>query len=286
MEVGFIGLGRMGEPMARRILEAGFPLVVHARRRERADGLLAVGARWAASPAELGAQVDVALTMVRDADAVAAVTLGSQGLYARARSGMVHVDCTTVSPAQAREIARRGASAGVRVVHAPVLGSVQPAREGALTVLLGGDPEDLTRVEPVLRSLGHRLHAVGEHGSAAAMKLAVNLILGVSMQALAEAIALGVSEGLDLEAMLAILAESPSVSSALRSKLAGIRDASYAASFALELMVKDLRLAADTALARLLSLPVTAAAAHAYAATDPVLRGQDFSAVAERGVRR
>lgn len=193
--VAFLGLGAMGAPMARRILDAGFPLSVWNRTAAKAEPFAAAGVRAVDTPREAALGADVVGTMLADPAAVAAAAEGPDGFLAALASGAVWIDFSTVAPADSRRFAAWARERGAGFCDVPVAGSIPAATAGTLGLLAGGDAATLARVRPVLDAVGNRLVPVGEVGQGSALKLANNLMFGVSMAAFAEALALAVHLG-------------------------------------------------------------------------------------------
>jgi 3-hydroxyisobutyrate dehydrogenase len=281
--VAFLGLGRMGAPMAGRLSHAGHDLVVWSRTRAHAE-TLADQTEVADSPAEAGAKADVAITMVTDGGALEAVALGPDGLADGLESGSLLIDMSTVGPSPARKVAKALEPRGVAFVDAPVAGSVGPAAEGMLAIMVGGDQEAVARARPLLAVLGdpERTWHLGPVGSGQVAKLMVNLVLGGVMAAVAEGYTLGRVLGLAPDDALDVLEGASAAASTVRSKRQGLRDGEYGdAGFRLALMHKDLRLAVDTARAARASLPGAERVAELFAgAKGRGLADKDFAAVA------
>jgi 3-hydroxyisobutyrate dehydrogenase-like beta-hydroxyacid dehydrogenase len=275
-KIAFLGLGQMGAPMARRLLQAGHELTVWNRTPDRAEPLAAGGAVVAGSPAEAGARAEFAITMLATPEALQEVVLGENGLAKALGPGQVYVDMSTVGPDTVRSIAAR-LPEGIAVVDAPVRGSVPQATEGRLEIFVGARDEDLERVRPILESLGSVSH-VGGPGAGAAMKLVANLVLGTSIAALGEALALGETLALGRAPLLDMLAGSQ-LAPVVRAKRANIESGHYPPSFKLRYAAKDLRLVAEAAAAAR-DLKVTAAArAWLDSAVESGAADLDFSAV-------
>jgi len=276
-KIAFLGLGQMGAPMARRLLQAGHELTVWNRTPDRAEPLAAAGAAVAGSPADAGARAEFAITMVATPEALRTVVLGENGLAQALAPGHVYIDMSTVGPDTVRSIAAR-LPQGVGVVDAPVRGSVGQAAEGRLDVLAGGSDEDLERVRPILESLGSVTH-VGGLGAGAAMKLVANLTLGVAITAVGEALALGEALGLGQAPLLNML-EGSQLAPAVRAKRANIETGAYPPNFKLRHAAKDLRLVAEAATAANRDLKVSAAArAWLDSAVEKGAADLDYSAV-------
>ena len=261
MRVGFAGLGRMGTPMAARIAEFGFPLTVWNRTAGRSDPLASRGARTAGTLRDLAAGSNIVITMLSDGAAALSVWTGPGGLLESCAPGTIGIDMSTTGPQAAREIAARAEAADVPFLDAPVSGSVAVAEQGRLTTMVGGEPTVLARALPVLQAItANQLH-LGPPGAGAAMKLAVNIMIAVVNQAVAEGLALAAAADIDprdaYDAFLASAVSSPF----LRYK----RDAYLSlgdepVSFTTALMAKDLQLALDIATVSELPLTLTVTA--------------------------
>jgi 3-hydroxyisobutyrate dehydrogenase len=245
MRVGFIGLGRMGAPMARNVLEAGHMVGVHDVRRESAAELEAVGARWVGSAADLAAGAEVLVTMLPGPPQVEAVMLGEGGAFAAMAPGSVWVDMSTSTPDAGRRAAALGR--GVGVVDAPVSGMVKGAIAGRLQIFVGGDAADVARVRPVLECMGdpERIFHVGPRGAGYAVKLAINLLWFIHVAAAAEVLQMGVRAGVDLDVLQRSLAASPANSLVIERDILPVWQGDYDESFTLDLVTKDLGLAVD-----------------------------------------
>ena len=281
--VAFLGLGRMGAPMAGRLSAAGQDLIVWSRTRAHAAAL-AGQAEVARSPAEAGAKAEVAITMLTDGGALEEVVFGRDGLAAGLASGSLLIDMSTTGPAPARKVAKALKDQGVGFVDAPVAGSVGPAAEGALAVMVGGSDEAVGRARPLLEILGdpERTWHVGPVGAGQAAKLMLNLVLGGVTAAVAEGFTLGRLLGLAPDAALDVLEGASVATQTVRSKRDKLRSGGYGdPGFRLALMHKDLRLAIDAAQAVRASLPATERVAELYAgAKGKGLADQDYAAVA------
>jgi 3-hydroxyisobutyrate dehydrogenase-like beta-hydroxyacid dehydrogenase len=278
-DVGVIGLGHMGSRVAATLLDAGDDVVVWDRRREAARELESRGARLAETPQELVARVDLALSALADDEAVREVVLDG-GLLTALRDGAVFADLSTTSVELAVELGAAGREAGVDVLDVELSGSTPQVEQGSLALLVGGDADVLERVRPTLEPLAQTILHMGGHGAGSKTKLAVNTLLGVGMQALAEAIALGESLGLDRAALLDGLGQLAVVAPAHRPKLENAKRDAYPVAFALRLMDKDFGLILDHAEEHGLDLPATVASARVCAAELSAAREDvDFSAV-------
>ena len=266
MRVGFIGLGAMGSRMAGRLLAAHHDVVVYNRTPERVQGLRERGATVAATPRALAAQVDVVCSSVANDAALEQVMFGPDGALAGTRPGAVVIELSTVNPRTARHLHEAARSSGAAVLDAPVSGSTVQAEQGQLVIFVGGAAELYQQCQPLLAVLGSKTFYLGPAGSGATMKLCVNVLLGLGIQALAEAIALGAKAGLERQRFLAVLGETAVVSPSQKAKLENARTDAYPATFALRLMVKDFGLIAETARDLSVPMPATAAAMQVAAA--------------------
>jgi 3-hydroxyisobutyrate dehydrogenase-like beta-hydroxyacid dehydrogenase len=279
--VGLIGLGLMGKPMGRNLLKAGFPLVVWNRSKTRADELVSEGARLGANPREVAGLVDVLITIVSDPPAVEEILWGANGALDGLRRGSVLIDSSTISPELARKEAAACGERGVDFLDAPVTGGTWGAEKGELIFMIGGKAEVLDRVKPVLEAVGKRLFLLGPNGAGQTVKLAMNLILALQVEALAEAIALVTAAGVAGERLVEVLQSSMARSGVTDVKAPQILKNEFPASFPLRLMHKDVRLALELAKQKGVTLPAGSAAYATYSAVkDASTDDPDFAAVA------
>jgi 3-hydroxyisobutyrate dehydrogenase-like beta-hydroxyacid dehydrogenase len=267
-KAGLIGLGLMGQPMGMNLLKAGFPLTVWNRTISRANELVAMGAKLGQSPKEVAAASDVLITIVSDPPALESVLWGSNagdtGALSGLKSGSTYIDSSTVSPTLARKIARACSERGVRFLDAPVTGGDWGAKKGELVFMVGGDADVLKSVEPVLSVLGKKWFHLGPHGAGQTIKLAMNMILALQVDALAEAVALVTRAGLNPENLVEVMQSSMARSGVLDVKAPNLVKGEYKPSFPLRLMHKDLSLALELANQIGVALPATAAARETY----------------------
>jgi 3-hydroxyisobutyrate dehydrogenase-like beta-hydroxyacid dehydrogenase len=280
--VGVAGLGRMGHPIAANILGAGFPTVVWNRTRDKAAGLLDLGAIWAATPGALTQTADVVLSSLADPVAVESVYFGPDGLLDRARSGTILVDLSTGSPALARRIAEAARERGATFLDAPVAGSIKAATDGQLGIMVGGDRSAFERCEAIFSTIGKAAFYLGESGNGATMKLVSNAILATMVQALAEGVALGEKAGLDPADIFSVLGTSSAAAPVVTAKASTVTERAYLpAAFTLALMQKDLWLVLGLANELQVPMPATAIAHDMVLAANATGKsGMDFSAVA------
>ena len=266
----------MGRPMGHNLLKAGFPLVVWNRTASRADSLVAAGARLAASPKEAAAAADVLITIVSDPPALEEVLWGSGtgnatrngensgGAFASLKKGAIYIDSSTVSPALAGKIADAAKSAGIRFLDAPVTGGTWGAEKGELLFMIGGDSETVEAARTVLSAMGKKLFHLGPNGAGQTIKLAMNLLLALQVDAFAEALALVTGAGLAGEKLVEVMQASMARSGVLDVKAPVMLSGDYKPSFPLRLMHKDLSLALELGNQLGVPLPATAAAREIY----------------------
>jgi len=238
--VGFIGLGIMGGPMAANLVKAGFEVVGHNRSPDPVRRLVDAGGRGAASVAEAVASADVVVTMVPDSPDVEAVALGADGVYASARPGTLHVDMSSIRPDVARRLAEAGRERGLRVLDAPVSGGEQAAREGTLSVMVGGEPADVADARPVLDAVGGTVVHVGPAGAGQTVKAANQLIVGGTLELVAEALVFLEASGVDTGAAVEVLAGGLAGSAVLDRKAPAMLARDFTPGFRVELHHKDM----------------------------------------------
>jgi len=266
--------------MAANLLKHGFPLIVWNRTAAKMEPLLRLGAKPGKHPAHAASEADVVITMVSRPQDVEHIVLDADGALEGLQAGSVLVDMSTVSPATSRKLAGAVATKHAEFLDAPVVGSKGPATEGALVMLVGGLPQTLERVRPVLQAMGKTIIYAGNVGMGSALKLATNLMLGHLMAGFAEAVALVRRAGLDPKRFLEVLEASTFRSPWYQTKGAAMLQGNFSPHFALKHMRKDFELM--VALARELNtdVPVTEAVRHLFASAEEAGRGElDYSAV-------
>ena len=250
MRVGFIGLGNMGEPLARFVLKAGHSLVVHDLRREAAAGLLDLGAAWAESPRDVAAQSDVICVCVPGPPEMQAVTVGSGGILEGVRAESVVIDHTTNSPAVVREVGQALSARGAHLLDAPLDGGREGALAGQVTVFVGGDEAVLRRVRPVLDTFAKSVVWVGDLGAGSITKIVHNALAMSIDLLLAECLTLGAKAGVAVPRLVEAFREGCIVSQNMtftQRMPATLFRGDFTARFALNLAYKDFRLASDLA---------------------------------------
>ena len=262
-KIGFIGLGLMGRPMALNLIKAGFEVTVWNRTAAKAQEIAKSGAKAAASASEAAAQTDVVITIVSDPPALESVLWGG-GVIEAMKPGAILVDSSTVAPALSKRIGEACSKRGVEFLDAPVTGGTWGAEKGELVFMVGGKSETLTKLEPVLGAMGKKWFHVGPNGAGQTVKLAMNLILALQVQALTEALALVSAAGVPAENLIGVLQASMARAAVLDVKAPMILKRDFTPSFPLRLMHKDLGLALDLANQTGTPLPACAAARETY----------------------
>ena len=281
-KLGFIGIGAMGSRIAGRLLKHGFQVTVFDRNPDKANALIASGAIMARSIAELASGADVVLSSLTNDEAVHTVYAGPQGVLEHIRHGSLIIEMSTVLPETSRELYRLGSARGVRVLDVPVSGSTPAAEQGALTLLCGGDEEPFHAAEAIFTAIGRQHFYLGPSGSGNTMKLVVNTLLGVGMQAIAEAAVLGEKAGLDRQRLFDVLSKTAVIAPAHLGKLTKAKELDYRPEFAIGLMNKDFRLILATAAAVGAPMPTASAAYPINNAEFAEHPDYDFSAVINR----
>ena len=239
VKLGFLGLGKMGLPMAQRLLDTGFSLTVWNRTVEKADRLAGSAVEVAESPARVAAATDVVLSVLRGDDAAREVFNGPEGLLSVPVEDKLFIEMSTLRAKTARELAASCEEHGARFIDSPVSGTVGPAAEGQLMALVGGDEADLERATPVLDVLTRSIVHVGPVGQGSLMKLVINLPLAAYWQSLAEATAMGHAGGLDLALMLEVMKDSGASLAAFPKKIPEILGESQNVAFDIDTLHKD-----------------------------------------------
>jgi 3-hydroxyisobutyrate dehydrogenase len=242
-KLGWIGLGNMGAPMSRRHLNAGYPVTVYNRSKEKESALKAAGATIAATPAELIRNTDIVFLMVSDDQAIRDCFTGDNGLLAAKTSGKLIINMSTISPGISHEFAAACKQQGNEYLDAPVSGSVKQAEEGQLVIMVGGSAAAYEKATPVLQSLGKLTLHLGDTGAGNTAKLAINLLLGLHTQALAEATLFAETHGVRIEDFMNIVNNGAMANAYAKIKGDLVINNNYKAAFALKWIVKDLGLA-------------------------------------------
>ncbi len=279
-KVGYIGLGLMGKSIARNILKAGFPLVVHNRSRAAVDELVSEGARSASSPAEVAGLVDVVFTNLPDSPDVEKVALEKKGIIEGAHDGLVFIDNSTIKPAVARLIAERLDAKGVACLDAPVSGGDIGARDGTLTIMVGGPAEALQRVLPVLQATGKTITHVGDAGAGQIAKAANQIMVAAQMVAMGELLVFAQKSGADPQKVVQAIRGGAAQCWALDKKPERLFKGNRSPGFKAYMQAKDLNIVLETARQYGVSMPSAAIHAQLFNAMLQMDMGQlDNSAV-------
>lgn len=252
--VGFIGLGIMGRWMATNLMKAGYALTVWNRTAARMQPLLDQGARGASSPIHVAADVDAVITMVTDSPDVEQVLLGDDGVIHGARPGTIVIDMSTVSPERTRHIAARLSARDIHMLDAPVTGGDVGARDGTLSIMVGGDQEIFGRCRPLFEAMGSHIVHVGAIGTGQTVKLCNQVIVALNLLAMGEGLAFAAKAGVDIDKMLSVVQKGAAGSWALDNLAPRVLKGDYAPGFMVKLQQKDLRLALESATA--MNLPL------------------------------
>jgi 3-hydroxyisobutyrate dehydrogenase-like beta-hydroxyacid dehydrogenase len=279
-DIGFIGLGIMGRPMAERLLEAGYAVTVFTRTPQKAEPLRARGAQWADSPEAVARRSELLITMVSDSDALEDVARGPRGVVRGIRPRAIHVDMSTVAPRTVEELERAYRERDAAFLHAPVLGNWRHAAEGRLLIFVGGDRSAAERCEPVLRTLGQKIWYFESVAHAAHMKLIANSFIASMILTLAQAFVLGRRVGIPPARILEVLEASALNAPMYQSKGSTMRERDFRPNFYARHMAKDVDLLLEAARRANVPLPVMGVVRELFVAT--TARGfgdEDYSAV-------
>jgi 2-hydroxy-3-oxopropionate reductase len=247
LKVGYIGLGLMGKSIARNILKAGFPLVVHNRSRAAVDELVAEGALAASSPAVVAAQADIVFTNLPDSPDVEKVILGERGIIEAAHDGLIVIDNSTIKPASARMIAAELAKRGVFSLDAPVSGGDIGAKNGTLTIMVGGNASALERVMPVLQAMGKTITHVGDAGAGQVAKAANQIMVAAQMVAMGELLVFAKKAGVDPRKVVEAIKGGAAQCWTLDVKPPRLFDGNRNPGFKAHMQLKDMKIVLETA---------------------------------------
>ncbi|MGH2569553.1 MAG: NAD(P)-dependent oxidoreductase [Bacteroidota bacterium] len=275
--IGFIGLGMMGLPMATRLQNAGYPLRVYNRTKQKAKSLTSKGAVWRDSPAAVAQDSEIVLSMVSTSEVLQEISVGVQQGLAK---GGIHIDMSTVSPSATRELAETDLKEGKYFLHSPVLGSIPQATEGTLLLFVGGDEGAYQRSEEILTTLGKSIWRFSRVDQASHTKLLCNLFIAGMITTLAQALVFGQKAGVNPSSLLEIISHSALNSPMYQTKGAFIIDRNFTPRFLLEHMLKDINLILKAAEDLGASLPTIEASQELFAlASQRGLGKEDYSAI-------
>jgi len=273
--IGVIGLGIMGEPMARNLLRAGYRVCVNSRTQSKADRLCSEGAKWMDSPSMLAREVDVVISMVSDSPDVESVYLGPSGVCSGLRDGTLCIDMSTIAPQMAKEVAKEVEKRCGRFLDAPVSGGKTGAESGKLSIMVGGRAEDVTRAQPIFDVLGKLTVHCGPVGNGQLTKLCNQILCALNLLAVSEAMVFARRAGLDPNVMLKAVSAGAAGSWALENLGSRMIARDFAPMFMIDLQQKDLRIALATARENQVSLPGTALASQLLAANQAAGEGRE-----------
>jgi 2-hydroxy-3-oxopropionate reductase len=280
LTIGYIGLGLMGKSIARNIMKAGFPLVVHNRSQAAVDELVAEGASAAGTPAELAAQADVIMTCLPDSPDVEKVALGAGGIIEGVKPGAIYIDNSTIKPASARLIAEKLAEKGVQCLDAPVSGGDVGARNATLSVMVGGPADALEKVRPVLMAMGKTITHVGGSGAGQIAKAANQIMVAAQMVAMGELMVFAKKAGADPQKVIEAIKGGAAQCWTLDIKPPRLFSGNRQPGFKAYMQSKDLGIALETARQSGIALPMTAVNAQLFLAMLQMDMGElDNSAV-------
>lgn len=240
--LGFIGLGKMGKPMAHNLLRAGFPLTIHNRSRGAVDELASAGAIAAGSAAEVAAAAEIVFTCLNTPEAVEAVVAGPDGVLAAARPGTIVIDCSTVNPGLSRRLADLAGGVDANFLDAPISGGPPGAESATLTIMVGGAAATFARALPVLRRLGTHVHHVGPSGAGSTTKIVNQLLTAVNTAAVAEAVVLGAKGGVAPDALYEVIKSSYGGSRMFERAMPRILERDFVPGGPIDLLLKDLEI--------------------------------------------
>jgi 2-hydroxy-3-oxopropionate reductase len=280
LKVGFIGLGVMGKPMARNLLQAGYPLVAHNRSRGPVEELVAEGAKHAFSPAEVATQVQVVITCLPDSPDVELVALGTGGVIEGIREGSICVDMSTISPVTTRKVAYALAEKGAHMLDAPVSGGEEGAIHGTLSIMVGGPKGAFEKCRPLFEAMGGKVTHVGGTGAGQVVKACNQIVVGMTLTAVAEALVLGSKAGVDPEKIVEAISGGAARCWALEQRAPWMIQHRFEPGFKVAYHYKDLGIAMDTARAFEVSLPASGLVYQLYGAMKAMGQGDwDHSAI-------
>jgi 3-hydroxyisobutyrate dehydrogenase len=275
MKLGWIGLGNMGTPMSKRLINAGYSVTVYNRNKAKEETLKSTGANVASTPLSLIDQMDVIIIMVTDDQAIREIFTGDNGLLHTKTKGKICINMSTVSPDISKEMASLCSQNDNYYLDAPVSGSVKQAEEGQLVIMVGGNEIILEKVKPIFEQLGKLTLHVGDTGAGNTAKLAINILLSFYAQGLAEAVVFGRQNGIKTEDLITMIGNSAMGNVFTKIKGDAILQNNYKAAFALKHIAKDLRLAKEAGL----KTPMGEAAFQTFQKAEPVLGEEDIIAI-------
>jgi len=279
-KIGFIGLGIMGKPMARNLMKKGYSLVVYNRSKGPIEELVNDGAKAALSPKEVAEKSEIIITMLPDSPEVAEVILGENGLLEGARKGAIIIDMSSISPVITKKIHKEVSKKGVKMIDAPVSGGETGAIEGALAIMVGGEKKVFEDCLGIFKVLGKSIVHVGDIGAGGFVKLANQIIVALNMEAMSEALVLGVKAGVDPKLLYEAIKGGLAGSRVLDAKVPSILERRFKAGFKIRLHIKDLKNALNSAKELGIPLPLTSLVHEMFQALNREGKGEeDHSAI-------
>ena len=257
-KIGFIGLGIMGKPMSKNLLKAGYDLTVCDINATAVAEVVAQGAKSAATPKDVAAQTDIIITMLPNSPQVKTVVLGANGVAEGAKPGTIVVDMSSIAPQAAQEVAKELAAKGVKMIDAPVSGGEPKAIDATLSIMVGGDASVFAECEPILKCIGASVVLVGDIGAGNVTKLANQIVVALNIAAVSEAFVLATKAGVNPEAVFNAIKGGLAGSTVMNAKVPMMLDGNFKPGFRIELHIKDLQNALDTAHALNVATPLTA----------------------------
>jgi 3-hydroxyisobutyrate dehydrogenase-like beta-hydroxyacid dehydrogenase len=264
--LGWIGLGKMGNPMSTLLLKAGFEMTVFDIEPSAMDKLSEQGATAAKSPADVAGHADIVISMIPDDPALEAVAAGPQGIFQSPKQDLIYIDMSTVSPAASARIGQSAEEKGIRYLRAPVSGSTESAVKAALTILVSGPQEAFVQCRPVFEKLGQKVFHVGPDDQARYLKLLINMMVGITSAMTAEALVFGKRGGLNWHQMIDMINSSVIASPLLGFKTQLLKERDFSPAFTAAQMAKDFDIALDTGRKMDIPLPLTALVRQLYGA--------------------
>jgi len=257
VKIGWVGLGKMGYPMAKRLLDAGYPLTVYDIIPEKAEEIKAHGAKTTDSPKAVSTNSDVVITMIPDDTVLESVTLAKRGVFEGTRRNSIFIDMSTVSPVASSRVAKGAENKGIKYLRAPVSGSTVLAESGSLTIFVSGQKDTYEKCLDIFRVLGQKTFYVGPEDESRYLKLLLNMMVGITSAMTAEALTFGERGGMDWNQMIDIISNSVVASPLIGYKAQMLKDRNFAPAFTIDQMAKDFDIALEMGKALNLPMPVT-----------------------------
>ena len=273
-KIGWIGVGKMGNPMSRNLIKAGYPLTVFDIAPAAMNALVENGAKVANSAAEAAADADVIISMIPDDRALEDVSMGPKGVFKGIGTNATYIDMSTVSPIVSVRVSKEAEKKGIKYLRAPVSGSTETAEKAALTIMASGPKEAYEKCEDILKSLGQKIFNVGEGDEARYMKLLVNMMVGITSAMTAEALIFGKKGGLDWHQMIDTINNSVIASPLIGYKAQLLKDRDYSPAFTVTQMAKDFDLALETGRAMDIPMPISALTRQLYGSMKATEKGE------------